>query len=85
MLCGRKSALPVVVEDPEANSDRAEGILTKGFDFNYRKRAAFVNERSQCAEEEFHDRGTECLQVFWGPEDTFSDGSGVVVLFVPLW
>ena len=58
MLCGRRSALPVVVEDPEANSDRAEGVLTKGFDFNYRKRAAFVNERSQRAEEEFRHRGT---------------------------
>src|ERR1700722_1763220 len=52
MFCGRRSALPATGIDEEANSGRAEGVLTNKPSCKYQDSATFVNRfsvlSSQC-------------------------------------
>ena len=45
MFCGRRSALPATGIGAEANSEKAEGVLTTKLLTKYRDETAFVNEQ----------------------------------------
>src|ERR1700722_19716281 len=49
MFCGRRSALPTTGVGAEANSRKAEGVLTTKLLNQYRDRTAFVNKQPASA------------------------------------